>query len=380
VPSAHFAAREWHRYVYAANNPVNLADPGGQQAAIEGGLLRAVTGAMAGAKTGFYAGFTSTIIFHIVALIGICGPQVQDWAWSLTPGDVLALACRNGLIGVALGAAAGVAAAIGPAAAGYAGAVLGGIGAGFSAYEIWKNGPNLCNVIGLIASVAGGLAPGAAAQGGSFAISLPNFGKFFPPSLPFCYAGGCSAGVVSWSAAGASVTVSGVTVQITVSGIVVAAVTAGGGGDSEDDGNEGGSNGNAQHGPFNPYGPNEGPPIALGHMDPSEGYPGLEQFAADHNAKWYGEWWNSGLLPDDMGGFPQQFEEAMLRTKKVHFALDGTGYPDLSGALRDGARGWYQGSYTNVELYQILNNQQWYQKTIFYFQERIVEIPFGGHP
>ena len=115
------------------------------------------------------------------------------------------------------------------------------------------------------------------------------------------------------------------------------------------------------------HGPDEGPEIALGHSFREEGYPGLKQFARERGALYYNEWLYNGLLPQDVGNFADQFRNAMLRTKKVHFALDGTGYPDLSGALRDGARGWGQGRYTNVELYQILHNRSWYGKTTLLF-------------
>jgi len=86
-------------------------------------------------------------------------------------------------------------------------------------------------------------------------------------------------------------------------------------------------------------------------------------------------------LPPDVGGFSDQFEQAMLRTKHVYFALDGTGYPDLSATLYNGAQGWGNGKDTNVELYQILNNREWYEKTDFYFDgEELTEArrpPFG---
>ncbi|MBC7250153.1 MAG: hypothetical protein H5T62_07700 [Anaerolineae bacterium] len=126
------------------------------------------------------------------------------------------------------------------------------------------------------------------------------------------------------------------------------------------------------------HGPDKGPEIALGHSFREEGYPGLEQFARDRGALYFDEWLYNGLLPPDVRNFADQFRNAMLRTKKAHFALDGTGYPDLSDALYDGARGWGQGRYTNVELYQILHNRSWYDKTTFYFQGKVVHVPFGG--
>ena len=68
----------------------------------------------------------------------------------------------------------------------------------------------------------------------------------------------------------------------------------------------------------------------------------------------------------------------MLRTKGVHFALDGTDYPDLVTLLNKGARGFVPGNYTNAELYRILHNLQWYEKTTFYFQGEVVILPFDG--
>jgi hypothetical protein len=136
--------------------------------------------------------------------------------------------------------------------------------------------------------------------------------------------------------------------------------------------------------PFgNLHGPNEGPDVGLGHRNPSAGYPGLEEFASSRGAKWYMEWLQNRLAPP--ARFTEQFPEAMLRTRWIHFALDGLGeydpslrYPDLSGALSEGATGWGVNNMTNTELYLIVNNPAWYAKATFYYQMKPVKVPFGG--
>jgi hypothetical protein len=134
---------------------------------------------------------------------------------------------------------------------------------------------------------------------------------------------------------------------------------------------------------FRVHNPNEGPEIALGHSGSSPDYPGLERFAGNHGALHKDQWLEGHLIdPREPSHFASWFRQAMNRTKGVHFALDGTGYPDLSDALEDGAKGFglFRGQYTNVELYNVLSNREWYNKTTFYFEGELVEkanVPFG---
>ena len=71
---------ELNRYVYTANNPINMADPSGHWGVVDFGLLvqNAVRGATAGAAVGFYAG----AVYGIVASI-FCGDGVGAGAWGL---------------------------------------------------------------------------------------------------------------------------------------------------------------------------------------------------------------------------------------------------------------------------------------------------------
>ena len=143
----------------------------------------------------------------------------------------------------------------------------------------------------------------------------------------------------------------------------------------------GGGGGNIDN-PFGSlYGPNEGPPIALGRDDAASGYPGLEEFAEGMNAKYHPEWMENRLIPATQSDFKAAFESAMLRTQKVYMALDGEGWPDIIALKRSitwGADGFKPGNYTNAELYNILRNRTWYNKTTFYYQGQVVHLPFGG--
>jgi hypothetical protein len=152
----------------------------------------------------------------------------------------------------------------------------------------------------------------------------------------------------------------------------------GGGGGGDYDGGGGGNTDN----PFGPlYEPDEGPDIALG-MDKSDtNYPGLKIFARNKNAKWYEEWLENRLISANQTGFASEFKEAMLRTENAHFALDGLGWPDVNAlkqSISQGAKGFIPENLTNAEIYQILNNRSWYNKTIFYYQGNVVQLPFGG--
>jgi hypothetical protein len=120
----------------------------------------------------------------------------------------------------------------------------------------------------------------------------------------------------------------------------------------------------------------------LGHSDPdkSGAYPGLEKFAEKKGA-WFEKWLDSKLISfkESLGPFSERFHAAAHRASAIHFALDDTGYPNLASALASGAKGWGGGPYTNVELYEILRNRAWYDKTTFYFKGEIVNVPFQGN-
>jgi RHS repeat-associated protein len=210
--------------------------------------------------------------------------------------------------------------------------------------------------VGLIASAGGGAVAAA--------------------STPFTFHFGLAATTVAESMAAYSVAVVGSIAIRELNDQLLFRHFFGGGGGGD------GGDGPPKLDPGELYGPNEGPEIALGHEFPTTGYPGLEEFAKGKGAKQYAEWQLSGLTPADAGGFSDDFANAMLRTKKAHFALDGTGYPDLKAALLDGAKGFGLGGgkYTNVELYEILHNSNWYGKTVFYFQGEVVSVPFIGGP
>jgi RHS repeat-associated protein len=134
--------KEINRYVYAANNPVNLVDPTGQSALGEGALIRAVNGAMCGAVTGFVSGFAIALIFYTVSKIGACGDLMQAWAWSLTPAELDTYIVTSALIGMAVGAGSGALATIAPVVVSIATTAIGGIGMVISGYDIITNKPN----------------------------------------------------------------------------------------------------------------------------------------------------------------------------------------------------------------------------------------------
>lgn len=62
--------------------------------------------------------------------------------------------------------------------------------------------------------------------------------------------------------------------------------------------------------------------------------------------------------------WPLAFEEVMNNTSRVHFNLTGI---DIDRALREGSQGFRRNAgMTNVELYKILTNPEWFAKTTFY--------------
>jgi hypothetical protein len=61
--------------------------------------------------------------------------------------------------------------------------------------------------------------------------------------------------------------------------------------------------------------------------------------------------------------FQRSFTEAANNASRIHFDLTGL---DIPRALREGSSGFVRNNYTNAELFQILNNPSWLQKTEFY--------------
>jgi RHS repeat-associated protein len=157
-----------------------------------------------------------------------------------------------------------------------------------------------------------------------------------------------SGGVV---AVGAAVTAHGVVVGVVsaahmgdIAGNIYWAVAEGGGGGSE----------------------GTGPDVALGLSILPEGAEGrpLWKFADQTGAKAFPDWEESRLSGPTFPNFPEAFESAMSKTKHIHFNLDGI--DDVNAALQQGAQGWGARNMTNTELYLIVNNSTWFNKTTFY--------------
>jgi RHS repeat-associated protein len=157
-----------------------------------------------------------------------------------------------------------------------------------------------------------------------------------------------SSGVV---AVGAAVTAHGVVVGVVsaahmgdIAGNIHWALAEGGGGGSE----------------------GTGPDAALGLSILPEGAEGqpLWRFADQTGAKAFPDWEKSGLSGPTFPNFPEAFESAMHKTKHIHFNLDGI--DDVNAALQQGAQGWGARNMTNTELYLIVNNSTWFNKTTFY--------------
>lgn len=188
---------ELNRYAYTANNPINRADPNGHLF-VETGLAQTVTRIAAATFTGAVAGFVGSAIFYTAASLGACGDRLQNWARSLSGREVFDYIIQSTLIGAAFGSVVGIAAAISPAVLGYTTAVLGGIGVGMNAYDIVANRDlNLCNGIGLVASIGGGLSGGSA----TFQMRIPKLQMLLMPNL------GSGTASLGWTIASEVVTV-----------------------------------------------------------------------------------------------------------------------------------------------------------------------------
>jgi hypothetical protein len=82
-----------------------------------------------------------------LAVSGACGDKLKQQMECAGLGSALLTGAIGGAVAGAL------AGALGPLGS----AIAGGIGAGFAGYDILRNGPNLCNLLGLLGSIGGGL-------------------------------------------------------------------------------------------------------------------------------------------------------------------------------------------------------------------------------
>jgi RHS repeat-associated protein len=123
-------------YGYVHANPVNWTDPSGAFVNILGGaLLGAIFGAIGSA------------LMYGLAVSGACGDKLKQQMECAGLGSALLTGAIGGAVAGAL------VGGLGPLGS----AIAGGIGAGFAGYDILSNGPNLCNLLGLLGSVGGGL-------------------------------------------------------------------------------------------------------------------------------------------------------------------------------------------------------------------------------
>jgi len=102
--------------------------------------------------------------------------------------------------------------------------------------------------------------------------------------------------------------------------------------------------------------------IALGKDIPGGGMKALSEFT---NAPWYRKWEEAGVTRRTVDtNFGRAFNQAVDRSERVHFSLDGMG--DIDAAFKAGRLGFVQGNMTNAELRAILSNPDWLSKTTFY--------------
>jgi RHS repeat-associated protein len=146
--------RELNRYSYAANDPVNLSDPSGRQAMVEGVLSRMLTRGATGMVVGAASGLLGATAFYILAYLGACGDEAMTAARNMTPAEVDRLIGQAVVMGAAMGAIGGIYVGAGPYAAAAFKIGMGLIGMTASGLDIVTNGLNWCNGIAFAMSVA----------------------------------------------------------------------------------------------------------------------------------------------------------------------------------------------------------------------------------
>ncbi len=109
----------------------------------------------------------------------------------------------------------------------------------------------------------------------------------------------------------------------------------------------------------------------------------LGSFSTEKGASSYTKWFDDGVVGlEDLGSsgdfFTDMFTPAMNNAKSVHFNTAGMG--NLQEAIRNGTQGrLLPNNYTNTELYMILHNREWYNKTTFYDADgKVISLEFLG--
>jgi RHS repeat-associated protein len=81
---------EINRYIYAANNPVNLSDPSGTSVLMEYVKAVSLPAAALGAPAGGVGGILSAQLMQVVMSTGFCGPEAQAFAYAITVDTTVA--------------------------------------------------------------------------------------------------------------------------------------------------------------------------------------------------------------------------------------------------------------------------------------------------